>query len=135
MPPEKVPHMRQVFTMTIPMDLTISNNRQSPIWLRKRVKDGIGDLTRAAAQNLYPCGKATIYVGITKRTKGLYDPVNLSDTAKAAVDTLVRMGVVDEDDYHHVAGPWLYHAGVDNRIPPRHLRATFTLTDQSTIPF
>lgn len=126
--------MRQQFSMTIPMDLTISNNRASPIWLRKRVKDGIAQLTREAAANLYPCGKATIYVGIHKRTKGLYDPVNLSDTAKAAVDVLVQLGVLDQDDYRHVAGPWLYHAGVDKRLPEKHLRATFTLTDYTTIP-
>lgn len=33
------------------------------------------------------------------------------------------------------AGPWLYHAGVDKRIPTGHLRATITLTTYSTLPF
>lgn len=127
--------MRQQFTLTIPLDLTVSNNRTSPIWLRKKVKDGIGALTRAAASDLYPCEKASIFVGITKRTQGLYDPQNLGDTMKGCVDELVRMGVLGEDDYRHVAGPWLYHAGVDKRLPPRTLRALVTLADYSLTPF
>lgn len=127
--------MRQQFTMLIPQEYTISNNRASPLWLRKKVKDGISGLTTVHGRDLYPCGKATIYVGITKRTRGAYDPVNLSDSLKPCVDALVRMGVLDEDDYHHVMGPFLWHAGVDKRIPARHLRATVTLTDYSITPF
>lgn len=127
--------MRQQFTMTIPQEFTITNNRASPIWLRRKVKDGISALTRTYAANLYPVGKASIYVGITKRTRGAYDPVNLSDSLKPAVDTLVSMGILDEDDYHHVMGPFLWHAGVDKRIPARHIQATVTMTDYSTIPF
>lgn len=121
--------MRQQFTMLIPQEFTITNNRTSPIWLRRKVKDGISALTRTHATTLYPVGKASIYVGITKRTKVAYDPVNLSDSLKPAVDILVKMGILDEDDYHHVVGPFLWHAGVDKRIPARHMRATVTLTD------
>lgn len=127
--------MRQQFTMLIPQEFTISNNRSSPIWLRKRVKDGITALTHTHARGLTPVGKATIYVGITKRTKGAYDPVNLSDSMKPCVDAMVAMGLLDEDDYHHVLGPWLFHAGVGKRIPAGHLRATITLTKYSTTPF
>lgn len=127
--------MRQQFTMLIPSEYTISNNRTSPIWLRKRVKDGMSELTREAAKDRYPVGKATIWVGITKRTKGAYDPVNLVDTFKGMVDELVKMGVLDEDDYHHVTGPFLYHKSVDKHLPARHIRATITLTDYSTTPF
>lgn len=121
--------------MTIPQEFSISNNRTSPIWLRKRVKDGIQELTREAAKDRYPVGKATIWVGITKRTKGAYDPVNLVDTFKGMVDELVNMGILDEDDYHHVMGPFLWHKGVDKNLPARHIRATITLTDYSTTPF
>src|SRR5699024_9166206 len=94
--------MRQQFTMLVPLDLVISNNRTAQVWKRQKVKDGIKALTREAAKDRYPCGKASIYVGIEKRTKGAYDPVNLSDTFKACVDELVNMGILDEDDYHHV---------------------------------
>ena len=91
--------------------------------------------TRAAATDRYPVGKANIYVGIHKRTNGAYDPVNLVDTFKGMVDELVNMGILDEDDYRHVGGPWLYHHGVDKRIPEKHIKATVTLTDYSTTPF
>lgn len=127
--------MRQQFSMTIPMEYVISNNRMSPVWLRRKVKDGIAELTREAAKDRYPCGKANIYVGITKRTNGRYDPVNLTDTFKPMVDELVRMGILDEDDSKHVGGPWLYASGTDKRIPERTMRAVVTLTTYSGIPF
>ena len=127
--------MRQQFTMTIPMEYAISSNRTAPIWLRNKVKNGMRELTREAAKDRYPVGKANIYVGIHKRTGTLYDPVNLTDTFKGMVDELVTMGILDEDDHKHVTGPFVYHAGTDKRLAPRTMRATITLTDYSTIPF
>lgn len=126
--------MRQQFTMLIPMEYVISNNRASPIWLRKKVKDGMQALTREAAKDRYPVGKATIWVGIQKRTHGLYDPTNTSDTWKPVIDTLVDMGVLDADDYRHVAGPWAYHHSVDKHLPPRTMRAIVTLTAYTGSP-
>lgn len=126
--------MRQQFTMLVPMELAISNNRTAQVWKRQKVKDGMKALTREAAKDRYPVGKATIWVGIEKRTRGAYDPVNLTDTFKAMVDELVTMGVLDEDDYHHVSGPWLFHQGVDKHLPPRTIRATVTLLDYHPNP-
>ena len=82
--------------MLIPTELTISNNRTAQVWKRKKVKDGIQALTRAAAKDRYPVGKANIYVGIHKRTNGAYDPVNLVDTFKGMVDELVNMGILED---------------------------------------
>lgn len=127
--------MHQKFTMVVPMEYTISNNRESAVWLRQKVKAGMSALTREHAAQLAPMGCATIFVGITKRTRGLYDPVNLTDTFKACVDELVRMGIVDDDNYTKVLGPWCYHAGVDSRLKPGTMRATVTLTPYSDIPF
>lgn len=126
--------MRQQFTMTIPMEYVISNNRLSKIWLRKKVKDGMSSLTLTAAKDRYPVGKADITVGIEKRTNGAYDPTNISDTFKGCVDALVRMGILDEDNYRHVGGPWLYHLGVDKHIPAGHIRATVMLLDYTGRP-
>lgn len=126
--------MRQEFTMTVPLDLTISSNRTAAPWKRQKVKTAMQALTRAHARGLAPCGTATIHVGVTKRSAVRYDPVNLTDTAKGAVDALVHMGILDEDDYRHVAGPWAYHAGIDRAIPVGHLRLTFTLTDYEAVP-
>src|SRR5699024_8782640 len=109
--------MRQQFVMLIPTELTISNNRTAQVWKRKKVKDGIRALTREAAKDRYPVGKASIYVGIEKRTKGAYDPVNLSDTFKACVDELVNMGILAEADYPHERGPFRWHKGADSASP------------------
>lgn len=126
--------MRQQFQMLIPMEFTISNNRTTQTWLRQKVKNGMQELTRAAAMDRYPVGKATIWVGIEKRTRGAYDPVNLADTFKGCIDELVNMGVLDDDDYRHVAGPWIYHAGIDKHLPARTMRATVTLLDYHPQP-
>ena len=120
--------------MLVPTELTISNNRTAQVWKRKKVKDALQALTREAAKDRYPVGKANIYVGIEKRTRGAYDPVNLSDTFKGVVDELVNMNILDEDDYRHVGGPWLWHMGVDKHIPPKHIRATVTLTTYTGAP-
>ena len=121
--------------MLIPTEYTISNNRTAQVWKRKKVKDALQALTREAAKDRYPVGKANIYVGIEKRTRGAYDPVNLTDTFKGVVDELVNMNILDEDDYHHVTGPFVYHAGIDKHIPAKHIRATVLLTEYSTTPF
>ena len=125
--------MAQKFEMLVPLDLTITSNRSSQIWHRKKVKDGISALTRTAARDVRPVGRATIYVGVTKRTHGRYDPVNLTDTVKAAIDTLVRMGILAEDDYRHVTGPWLYHKGVDKNLPAGVLGMSFVLAEYAAI--
>lgn len=123
------------FTLTVPLALTVSSNRAAQTWKRQKVKNWMHEHTRIAARDLPPMGRATMFVGIHKRTAGLYDPVNLSDSFKGCADALVAMGVLDQDDYRHLIGPWLYHAGIDKRIPAGHLRAVVTLTDYSEIPF
>ena len=127
--------MHQQFDLLIPQSVVITSNRAAQVWRRQKTKDTMRALTREAAADRYPVGRATIFVGIHKPTRGAYDPVNLADTFKGCVDELVTMGILDEDDYHHVAGPWIYHAGIDKRMPPKHIRATVHLLDYSTIPF
>lgn len=126
--------MRQTFTMTVPLALTVSSNRTAQTWKRQKVKDQMRALTRLHGANLYACGTASIYVGIVKRTEGKYDPANLTDTFKGMVDELVSMGVLEEDDYRHVLGPLPYHHSVDRTLPKGVLRAVVTLTDYAPIP-
>lgn len=126
--------MRQRFTMMVPLDLTVSSNRRAQTWKRQKVKDAMRALTRAHAVVLYPCSRATINVGVVKRTAGEYDPGNLADTFKGMVDELVTMGILDEDNYRHVLGPILYHHGIDRDLPKGHLRAVVTLTDWAPAP-
>ena len=126
--------MRQRFAMLVPLGLTVSSNRTAERWKRQKVKDAMRALTRTHAAGLYPCGSASIYVGLVKRTAGKYDPQNTSDTWKGMVDELVDMGVLDEDDHHHVLGPLAYHHGIDRDLPKGHLRAVVTLTDFAPIP-
>lgn len=120
----------QTLTVTIPSHLVISSNRQADIWKRKKLKDYCAQTVPYLARSLEPVGKATIHVGVTKRTNNRYDPVNLSDTAKPIVDQLVKAGVLDEDDHRHVFGPWLYHKGVDKKLLDA-VRFTVALTDYS----
>ena len=56
--------------MKITQDLVISSNRRAETWLRKRVKDALKPQAHTLGLSLAPMGKATIYVGITKRTRG-----------------------------------------------------------------
>lgn len=126
--------MRQQFTLTIPMADVITSNRDARTWKRTKTKNVMRALTRVAARDRYPVGRATIWIGITKRTGTLYDPQNLVDTFKGCVDELVTMGLLDEDNHQHVAGPWLYHEAVDKNLPAGHMRATVTLTDYHPTP-
>lgn len=126
--------MRQTFTIDFPLSHVITSNRRADTWRRQKTKNLMRELTRAAAKDLYPCGSATIFVGVTKRTKGAYDPVNLTDTVKGGIDMLVDMGVIDEDNHQHLQGPWLYHKGVDKTLD-KTIRLTFTLTDYKPIQF
>ena len=126
--------MRQQFQITIPLDLTLTTNRTIEVWRKQRTKDAMKALTKVHARHLAPCGKATINIGIVKRTAGAYDPQNLQPTFKGCIDQLVTMGVLDEDDHHHVLGPLLYHHEVDRQLPPKHLRAVVTLTEYAPIP-
>ena len=126
--------MRQRFDMLVPLDLTVSSNRTAERWKRQKVKDAMRALTRTHAAGLTPCGSASIYVGLVKRTAGKYDPSNTSDTWKGMADELVDMGVLDGDDYSHVLGPLPYHHGIDRDLPTGHLRAVVTLTDFAPIP-
>jgi len=126
--------MRQRFEMLVPLDLTVSSNRTAERWKRQKVKNAMRALTRTHAAGLTPCGSASIYVGLVKRTAGRYDPQNTSDTWKGMVDELVDMGVLDEDNYRHVLGPLAYHHGVDRDLPTGYLRAVVTLTDFAPIP-
>lgn len=122
--------MMQTFSVTIPSGLVISSNRQADIWKRKKLKDHCAQVVPYLARSLDPVGKATIHVGVTKRTNNRYDPVNLTDTAKPIVDQLVKAGVLDEDDHRHVFGPWLYHKGIDKKLLDA-IRFTVVLTDYS----
>lgn len=121
----------QTLAVTIPNQLVISSNRQAHVWLRKKLKDYCAQTIPYLARSLDPVGKATIHVGVTKRTNNRYDPVNLTDTAKPMVDQLVKAAILDEDDHRHVFGPWLYHKGTDKKLIDA-TRFTLILTDYST---
>lgn len=126
--------MRQRFTMMVPLDLVVTSNRSAQTWKRKKVKDSIRALTRKQGAGLYPCGRATVNVGLVKRNAGIYDPSNTSDTWKGLADELVDMGVVASDDWRNMLGPIPYHHGIDRDLPVGVLRAVVTLTDWTPTP-
>ena len=60
---------------------------------------------------------AWIDVYVHMATNRRYDPGNRYPTAKACVDGLVDAGLVEDDDYKHVSGPFLHHGGKDKDNP------------------
>lgn len=115
--------MRQSFTVDIPRALIVTSNRTAHTWLRKKTREW----WKQVVPDLAPMGRANVYVGITKRTRGRYDPANLTDTFKGCVDQLVVNGVLEDDDYTHVNGPFVYHENVDRDVPKETVRARVTL--------
>lgn len=126
--------MEQTFGITVPLKHTVTSNRTAQTWKRQQTKEAMKALTEKHAAGLEPVGRASIYVGIFKRTAGKYDPINTADTWKGMVDHLVRMGVLDEDDWTHVLGPIPYHAGIDRSLEQGTLRAIVTLGEYRQIP-
>ena len=104
------------FVFKVPSELVISSNRKSDIWRRKKLKDYCAQTIPYLIRGLPKKGRATVWVGVTKRTRGRYDPTNLSDTLKPVVDELVKGGVLEDDDHAHVLGPWLFHRSVDPKL-------------------
>lgn len=121
--------MRQSFTVDIPRALIVTSNRTAQTWRRKKTREW----WKSVVPDLIPMGRANVYVGITKRTHGKYDPVNLTDTFKGCVDQLVVNGVLEDDDYTHVNGPFVYHEAVDRDVPKETVRARVTLTPFASI--
>ncbi|EPH14712.1 hypothetical protein HMPREF1484_02021 [Dermabacter sp. HFH0086] len=121
--------MRQSFTVDIPQGLVVTSNANAHKWRRHRTREWWRDVV----PDLVPMGRANVYVGITKRTRGKYDPANLTDTFKGCVDQLVENGVLEDDDYTHVTGPLVYHEAVDREVPVETIRARVTLTPYASI--
>ena len=117
----------QEISLTVPANLVISSNRRSEIWKRKGLKDVVKPQALVLAKkHLTPVDSATVYVGITKGNKNAYDPANLTDTFKPAIDGIVAAGILPDDSHKHVLGPWPYHHGHDKTLG-RNIRLTITL--------
>lgn len=70
--------------------------------------------------------RAAIRVDVLPRTRGRYDPNNVSPMSKAIVDGLVDAGVLDDDDATRLDGP-------DHRPgPPAELRGPALLWQNTT---
>ncbi|MCP3426012.1 hypothetical protein NBM05_08355 [Rothia sp. AR01] len=69
--------------------------------------------TRAARTDLViDLNRVRIDASVFKARANRYDPANLYPTAKAVVDGLVDYGLVVDDDWRHVEGPFLHHGGI-----------------------
>lgn len=66
-----------------------------------------------ARQAKLPKGLARVQIDayVWKKTRVLYDPHNLMQTAKHCVDGLVDYGLIEDDNSKFLAGPFIHHGG------------------------
>jgi hypothetical protein len=74
-------------------------------------------------------GPVTIWASVWKPIANRYDPQNLYGTGKAVVDGFRDAGILVDDDWRHVAGPFMIHGGVGPaclllEIVPEHTHQT-----------
>jgi hypothetical protein len=71
------------------------------------------DAGHRAGRGLRPeTGPVTIWASVWKPIANRYDPQNLYGTGKAVVDGFRDAGILVDDDWRHVAGPFMIHGGV-----------------------
>lgn len=108
--------MIQCFTVRAARDELVHSNRNAEKWRRDRLKRNLGPQATAAARSLKPIFRATVWVGVVKGNRNVYDPANLTDSLKSVVDSLVKAGVLTDDNMKYARGPWLIHLGYDKRL-------------------
>lgn len=72
--------------------------------------------------------KVRINVIIHPRTNSRFDPLNVEPTVKGLLDGLVRSGVLVDDDWRHVEGPYLDAGKPIKDLPVGFHRLVMTLT-------
>lgn len=106
--------MTAMFSVEVPRKRMLSLNGRRHWREADEVRREIAALVAySGARRLERWDRATLWVGVEKPDRRLYDAQNLQATVKVIVDALVRMKVLPDDDNEHVVGPFLYHAGVD----------------------
>lgn len=108
--------MSECFLVKVQRDHLVHSNRNADKWRRDRLKKDVDKQVRWRAKQLTPVGRARVWVGVIKGNRNVYDPANLTDSMKPAVDALVKAGIVHDDNFKFVQGPWLFHLGYDKRL-------------------
>ena len=106
----------QCFIVKTHRDNLVHSNRNADKWRRDRLKRLFAEQVGWRAKRLTPVGKATVWVGVVKGNRNIYDPVNLTDSMKPVMDALVSSAIFKDDNFKFVQGPWLFHLGHDVRL-------------------
>lgn len=97
-------------------DRLVHSNRNAEKWRRTNLKSDVVPQVLAQARALRRVERAAIWVGVIKGNRNRYDPANLTDSMKPAVDALVKAGVLPDDSFRFTRGPWLMHLGYNARL-------------------
>jgi hypothetical protein len=106
-----------VFELLIPAPAEFLNaNRDKSLhWAPKadRVRAWRAAAAREAILTGLPKGLPRVQIDayLIKPRANRFDPANWAPTAKACVDGMVDAGVTEDDDRHHVAGPFMHDGG------------------------
>jgi hypothetical protein len=105
-----------VFQFTIPAPCEFLNaNRDGGHWASKAKKvrawRRAGRIAATYAQLPVGLGRVQVDCYVVKPIQNRYDPANWSGTAKACLDGLVDYGMVEDDNRHFVAGPFMHEGG------------------------
>jgi hypothetical protein len=102
------------FTVDAPCEF-LNANRDTGHWTGKAPKirqwRRAGRLAAADAGLPVGLGRVQVDCFVVKPIANRYDPANWAPTAKAVLDGLVDYGMVEDDNRHFVAGPFMHEGG------------------------
>lgn len=112
----------QTWTLFVPVAQNEQINSNHRIHYHKRA--GTTRVLRQRAHTLAEANNAPallprveVNAYIIRPNNRRYDPGNLYPTAKAIVDGLVDAGLVEDDDWRHLEGPFMRHGGINPDTP------------------
>lgn len=126
--------MKQTVDVRVPASVVLNSNQRLHFRPKGERTAQIRMLGKLAGRTMYPVPasvKVRIDVAVWKGHGGRYDPANLYPTVKAIVDGLGDAGVLVDDDWKHVDGPYIRHGGVNPALKgrtPRGGHVVFTVT-------
>lgn len=112
----------QTWTLFVPVAQNEQINSNHRIHHHKRA--GMTRVLRQRAHTLAEANNAPallprveVNAHIIRPNNRKYDPGNLYPTAKAIVDGLVDAGLMEDDDWRHLEGPFMRHGGINPDTP------------------
>lgn len=106
----------QCLLLSIPPGMAVSANSTAHYGQRHKLRNATRPQALLQARRMKCVERATIWAGVVKGNRNRYDPANLADTFKAGVDGIVEAGVLPDDSWRYVRGPWPFHLGYQKNL-------------------